>query len=87
MRLALDRMLDGTPAAVDRDRPRLWIDRSFAATGAGTVVTGTLTGGALRVGDELVVLHGRGERTVRVRALQSLGADTRRRSDRATGLP
>ena len=73
LRLALDRMLDGTPAAVDRDRPRLWIDRSFAATGAGTVVTGTLTGGGLRVGDELVVLHGRGERTVRVRALQSLG--------------
>jgi selenocysteine-specific elongation factor len=73
LRLALDRLLDGTPAAVDRDRPRLWIDRSFAAAGAGTVVTGTLTGGQLRVGDELVALHGRGERGVRVRGLQSLG--------------
>ena len=35
LRLALDRLLDSTPAAVDRDRPRLWVDRSFAAAGAG----------------------------------------------------
>ena len=27
LRLALDRMLADTPTAVDRDRPRLWIDR------------------------------------------------------------
>jgi selenocysteine-specific elongation factor len=73
LRLALDRMLDGTPAALDRDRPRLWIDRSFAAAGAGTVVTGTLTGGSLRVSDELVASNGRGEHAVRVRGLQSLG--------------
>ena len=33
-----------TPAAADRGRPRLWVDRSFAARGAGTVVTGTLLG-------------------------------------------
>ena len=32
----------------DRDRPRLWVDRAFAARGAGTVVTGTLTGGRAR---------------------------------------
>src|SRR5206468_12443441 len=30
LRLALDRMLADTPAAADRDRPRLWVDRSFA---------------------------------------------------------
>ncbi|HEX2383896.1 MAG TPA: selenocysteine-specific translation elongation factor [Acidimicrobiales bacterium] len=74
LRLALDRLVDSTPAAVDRDRPRLWVDRSFAASGAGTVVTGTLTGGALRVGDELALLRGRVENSVRVRGLQSLGA-------------
>ena len=39
-----------TPAAADRGRPRLWVDRVFAAKGSGTVVTGTLTGGALAVG-------------------------------------
>src|SRR3954464_1127686 len=55
LRLALDRLLTDTQTSADHDRPRLWVDRSFAASGAGTVVTGTLTGGALTVGDELVV--------------------------------
>jgi selenocysteine-specific elongation factor len=72
LRLALDRMLSDAPTALDRDRPRLWIDRAFAAAGAGTVVTGTLTGGSLHVGDELVVERARDEQTVRVRSLQSL---------------
>src|SRR5688500_16566592 len=35
---ALDRLLDATPTAADHGRPRLWIDRSFAPKGAGTVV-------------------------------------------------
>ena len=69
LRAALDRLLDSTPAAADVGRPRLWIDRAFAAKGAGTVVTGTLTGGRLRVDDE-VVLWPEG-RPVRVRGLQS----------------
>jgi selenocysteine-specific elongation factor len=73
LRLALDRLLADTPSSVDRDRPRLWIDRSFAASGAGTVVTGTLAGGPLHVGDDLVVVRGRSEQPVRVRGLQSLG--------------
>ena len=70
---ALDELLDGTPTAVDHKRPRLWIDRVFAAKGSGTVVTGTLTAGRVRVGDELTVLPQR--RIVRVRALQSLYAN------------
>ncbi|MEZ5142580.1 MAG: selenocysteine-specific translation elongation factor [Acidimicrobiales bacterium] len=69
LRLALDRLLDDTPRATDLHRPRLWVDRSFAPKGAGTVVTGTLTGGRLAVDDELVVVPG--ERPVRVRALQT----------------
>ncbi|MGH8902562.1 MAG: selenocysteine-specific translation elongation factor, partial [Egibacteraceae bacterium] len=60
------------PEAPDLGRPRLWIDRSFSIKGAGTVVTGTLGGGRLRVGDELAVLPGR--RTARVRGLQALQA-------------
>jgi selenocysteine-specific elongation factor len=66
----LDTLLDATPTAVDHSRPRLWIDRVFAAKGAGTVVTGTLTGGTIAVNDELVVVPSllRG----RVRGLQSL---------------
>ena len=70
---ALDEMLAETPTAADHKRPRLWIDRVFAAKGAGTVVTGTLTGGTIRVDDELTALPE--GRTVRVRALQSLHAE------------
>jgi selenocysteine-specific elongation factor len=66
---ALDDLLAATPEAVDRDRPRLWIDRAFAARGSGTVVTGTLAGGSLAVGDELDLLPQAVR--VRVRALQT----------------
>jgi selenocysteine-specific elongation factor len=66
---AVERLLARTPVASDRERPRLWVDRAFGAAGAGTVVTGTLTGGELSVDDELVLMPG--ERRVRVRGLQS----------------
>ncbi|MDQ3353835.1 MAG: selenocysteine-specific translation elongation factor [Actinomycetota bacterium] len=69
LRAALDRLLAATPTAVDVGRPRLWVDRSFAAKGSGTVVTGTLTGGGLAVEDELVVVPA--DRSVRIRSLQS----------------
>ncbi|MGH9245770.1 MAG: selenocysteine-specific translation elongation factor [Acidimicrobiales bacterium] len=75
LRLALDRLLERTPTAADQGRPRLWIDRAFAASGAGTVVTGTLAGGALHVDDELLLSPG--GRRVRVRGLQSLRAPHR----------
>jgi selenocysteine-specific elongation factor len=48
---------------------RLAIDRSFIVQGHGTVVTGSVTGGSLRIGDEVDWLP-RGER-VRVRSLQN----------------
>ena len=72
---ALDEMLAGTPTAADRGRPRLWIDRSFVLRGTGTVVTGTLTGGSLAVGERLDVVPGPPPsfepRPVRVRGLQT----------------
>jgi selenocysteine-specific elongation factor len=72
LRLGLERLLAATPTAADEGRPRLWVDRSFAARGSGTVVTGTLAGGALAVDDELVVVGGRAAPAkVRVRGLQS----------------
>ncbi len=70
LRAALDTLLASTPTAADNDRPRLWIDRVFAPKGAGTVVTGTLTGGSIAVDDGLLVLP-QGF-AVRVRAIQSL---------------
>jgi len=69
LRDGLDDLLAATPTAVDRGRPRLWVDRVFAAKGSGTVVTGTLTGGSISVGDELALVPG--DRRVRVRALQT----------------
>src|SRR6516164_4073185 len=48
---------------------RLAIDRSFIVQGHGTVVTGSVTSGSLRVGDDVEWLP-RGER-VRVRSLQN----------------
>src|SRR6184192_2959822 len=49
LQAALDSLLARTPTAIDRARPRLWVDRSFAARGSGTVVTGTLAGGTMAV--------------------------------------
>jgi selenocysteine-specific elongation factor len=69
VRATLDSVLAAAPAARDVDRPRLWIDRVFAAKGAGTIVTGTLTGGTVRVDDELEV-GARGTR-VRVRGIET----------------
>ena len=68
LRAALDDLVATTPQAVDRSRPRLWIDRVFAAKGSGTVVTGTLTGGSL-TRDHAVVIEP-GGRSARVRSIQ-----------------
>ncbi|MGA4684767.1 selenocysteine-specific translation elongation factor [Micromonospora sp. AB353] len=71
LRAALDRLTARLPDPA-RDAPvRLWVDRAFTVRGSGTVVTGTLGGGRLRVGDELE-LAATGE-AVRVRGLHSLG--------------
>ncbi|MEV4766488.1 selenocysteine-specific translation elongation factor [Micromonospora chokoriensis] len=71
VRSALDRLAARVPAPAVDDPVRLWVDRSFTVRGSGTVVTGTLGGGRLRVGDELEVAGG--DEPVRVRGLHSLG--------------
>jgi selenocysteine-specific elongation factor len=65
--------LAALPAPPDLGRPRLWVDRSFPISGAGTVVTGTLVGGRLDVGTRAALLPAGAE--VRVRGLQALGRD------------
>jgi selenocysteine-specific elongation factor len=55
-------------------RTRLWIDRSFSIAGAGVVVTGTLTGAPLAVGDSVELVTRRGRRQARVRGLESFGS-------------
>jgi selenocysteine-specific elongation factor len=53
----------------DKSRPRLWVDRVFAAHGAGTIVTGTLLDGGLTIGEEVEILP-QGI-SARVRGIQS----------------
>ena len=66
---ALDRALEQAAPAPDLGRPRLWIDRVFTIAGSGTVVTGTLMGGALRTGVEVEIAPE--GRRARVRTIQS----------------
>ena len=67
---ALDRLAAGLPAPDPAAPVRLWVDRAFTITGSGTVVTGTLPAGTVRVGDEMVLTPAM--RPVRVRWIQSL---------------
>jgi len=66
---ALDAMVAAAADPAEDDRPRLFVDRIFTVTGAGTIVTGTLTGGRLSVGQEVELLPA-GARG-RIRGLQT----------------
>jgi selenocysteine-specific elongation factor len=80
LRCGLDDLAAALPVPDPGADVRLWVDRAFTIRGAGTVVTGTLPAGRLRVDDELVLLPagdpttgGAEPRRVTVRGLQSLG--------------
>jgi selenocysteine-specific elongation factor len=53
---ALMGILKNIPSRENHQKPRLSIDRVFSITGFGTVVTGTLNDGVLKVGEEIVIL-------------------------------
>lgn len=67
----LDRVAQETQAKSAAGPPRLPVDRVFSVTGFGTVITGTLVAGELRIGDSVVV-QPQGL-PARVRSLQSHG--------------
>ncbi len=71
LRRALAAVLSAMPTPDPATDVRLWVDRAFHVKGAGTVVTGTLQAGTLRVGDVLAC----GPDRVRVRGLESLGRE------------
>jgi selenocysteine-specific elongation factor len=62
-------VLSAQPERPDLGRPRLPVDRVFTIAGFGTVVTGTLSDGRLRVGEEVEVLPS--GLKARIRGLQS----------------
>lgn len=55
LRSALTRMLADVPPPRDTGKPRLPVDRVFVLKGAGTVVNGTLMGGAFKRGQAVVL--------------------------------
>lgn len=65
----LNEIITALPRDLEGDNPLLWIDRVFTIKGAGTVVTGTLMGGYLNVGMDVVV-EPLGSRA-RIRGLQT----------------
>ena len=74
LQAALATLLTSIPPPDDIGRPRLWIDRVFAAKGSGTVVTGTLTCGSLVVDDQVALVGPRSTRYARIRSLQAHGS-------------
>lgn len=69
LQLALERALEHVAEKADHNRPRLPVDRVFTMSGFGTVVTGTLSDGSFRVGDDVEIAP-RGLRS-RIRGLQA----------------
>ncbi len=72
VREELERVLAAAPTHQDGGDARLPVDRSFSLRGFGTVVTGTLAGGSLQLGDQPVLLPE--GRRVRVRGLWARGS-------------
>ena len=71
---ALEEAAGALPAAERGPWPRLPVDRVFAVKGFGTVVTGTLQGGSLAVGETLSIVPG--SEDARIRGLQVHGVKT-----------
>jgi len=71
LRNTINGVITSLPPVVNTHRPRIWVDRAFAAKGSGTVITGTLTGSPLSIGDELVLQPS--NTSVKVRGIQSNG--------------
>jgi selenocysteine-specific elongation factor len=69
LRAALDALAARLPRRTAGGWPRLFVDRSFSLTGAGTIVTGTLWGEGIAAGDRVVALPGAA--AARVREVQA----------------
>src|SRR4030042_2521334 len=65
----IENMLEHAQRRKDIGMPRLYVDRIFTITGAGTVVTGTLIEGTFSVGQEVEILPS--GKKARIRGLQS----------------
>lgn len=73
LQAAIVAMIAALPAPDPTGAVRLWVDRVFTISGAGTVVTGTLPAGTIRVGDVLSTPDGS---EARIRGIETLGRST-----------
>jgi selenocysteine-specific elongation factor len=76
LRAALATAIDALPPRAQTGVFRMPIDRVFTVKGFGTIVTGTILGGEVAVGDELAVLPG--TLTTRVRGIEVHGGAVER---------
>ena len=74
LKAALASALSSVQPQHDIGKPRLFVDRAFTLRGIGTVVTGTLGGGTLRRGEEVIVQPRK--LSARIRSLQNHGRDS-----------
>lgn len=70
----IDKLSDEVEERDSEGMPRLPVDRVFTISGFGTIVTGTLISGTLKVGEEVQVFPG--NKTTRIRSLQVHDKDT-----------
>ncbi len=68
LKLTVEQCLASLPAQ-ETQSPWCYVDRVFTVKGSGTIITGTLRGGALRRDQSLLVLPGRS--SVKIRGLQT----------------
>lgn len=73
LKSALTSEFAALPPPRDFGKPRLFVDRAFTLRGIGTVVTGTLTGGQIERGQNVVIQPQ--NLSARVRSIQCHGAD------------
>ncbi|MBB5832121.1 selenocysteine-specific translation elongation factor [Brachybacterium aquaticum] len=73
LRDELDRAVEAARLPSAAAPVRLWVDRAFSISGAGTVVTGTLAAGTLAPEDRLELVGAAHSGEVAVRAVQSRG--------------
>ncbi|HEV3243504.1 MAG TPA: selenocysteine-specific translation elongation factor [Chthoniobacterales bacterium] len=73
LKRTLSSELANLPPPRDIGKPRLFVDRAFMLRGIGTVVTGTLTGGQLSRGQNVVIQPQ--NLSTRIRSIQSHGRD------------
>lgn len=65
----LSQLLEDIPPRPDFNHPYLPIDRVFSLSGFGTIITGTLSNGSLRIGDEVEIFPDR--QKSRIRGIQT----------------